>query len=1253
MLIDGLTLLEGSSAQNLTIAKGTSFPSLPTEGELFYRTDGVNEGLYVYTGESWSVAGGNAFDPAGNQNITGTWSFSEPVAVGTPTAGNHAVTKAYADALSSGVDPKDSVKAATTTNITLSGTQTVDGVSLAVGDRVLVKNQTLGTQNGLYVVAAGAWTRTSDFDGSPASEVTSGAYTFVTGGATNGQKGFILTTNDPITIGSTPLAWTQFNGVGTSVDLTGATGNLAVTNLNGGGNASATTFWRGDGTWNTAVTSIAVSGGATGLTTSGGPITSSGTITLGGTLAITNGGTGATTATAALTALLPSQTGNSGKVLSTNGTVASWTTPAGSGTSLSATTTPSGLNTLTTALNLGVLSGIPVLQSVQASATANNRILTWQQETTGEYAGYLVNDAADTTTKWMSLTRSGLTATGLTFTASSITLTGAVTGTSFSGNGAALTSLNASNLTTGTVGTARLGSGTANTTTFLRGDGSWSTPTVTTLSGTTQPPSTNSFSTTAVNVGVFTANNSPFIQFMNAGGGADAKKFDINIDPSTSEVSFVYTNDANSVANKVFTLTRSGTTAPLITLTSTGVNLAVGTAGLQLNGSAGTSGQVLTSNGTGAAPTWQAVPGGSLTATQVGYGSAGNVLTGTSNFTFTTGTNTLSIGVAGATTTINGSDASTGTNPAASLTVRAGNGSGFSTNAGSTIVMGGSYLGSNNGSGGNLSLRGGDSTGGTGVGGNVIISGGTGTGNVGGYVSISTSSAAGQAVTERLRFLANGAWSVGSNGTSTGTTGQVLTSQGSAAAPVWSTFSVNNLFGSGSVSGYSATTSAMNVGSEGIFMVNGASTAGNRVVSQTVTTSGNYNINLVNDSGTAATVFAINRSGNTASSIVLTANSVNLAGLSTGLQLNGSAGSTGQFLVSQGNAAAPVWSSSATGVTAVGTLTGLQVTGNPTIGVGGANLSWYTAGASWRGVDVINANGENISLVHRASNNQLVMSYNWFQNSAGTSVYTTTGLAAGTLSYDAATTSWRFHSAPAGTAGNTPAFTQNLNVSTTTTSAPTFTSTVATGTAPLTVTSTTVVPNLNVSQLLGSTWVSPGAIGSTTANTGAFTTLTAQSLNVTGSTAPANGVYLSAANTLTLSSASTARVTINSTGVIATATGTSFDFGARYTELNTAATAVASTTIDCSVGNIFTVTMSASITTLAFSNVPASGRAYSLTLILAQDATGGRSITWPAAVKWPSGTAPTLSAANKVDIVTLVTTNGGTTWYGLVSGQNY
>ena len=133
----------------------------------------------------------------------------------TPTAANDAASKSYVDAqaqsAASGIDPKEAVKVATTANITLSGTQTIDGVSCAVGDRVLVKNQTTASGNGLYVVAAGAWSRSAD---GTQGELTNGALVLVTAGSTNAGSQWYLQTADPLTIGTTSLTWTQFGGGG-------------------------------------------------------------------------------------------------------------------------------------------------------------------------------------------------------------------------------------------------------------------------------------------------------------------------------------------------------------------------------------------------------------------------------------------------------------------------------------------------------------------------------------------------------------------------------------------------------------------------------------------------------------------------------------------------------------------------------------------------------------------------------------------------------------------------------------------------------------------------------------------------------------------------------------------------------------------------------------------------------------------------------------------------------------------------------
>ena len=129
-----------------------------------------------------------------------------------PVNAQDAATKNYVDMAVQGLDPKASVKAATTANIaSLSGTMTIDGVALVAGDRVLVKDQSTTSQNGIYVVAAGAWTRA--LDANTWDELVS-AYLFVEQGTVNAEMGFICTVDTGGTLGTTAVTFQQFNGAG-------------------------------------------------------------------------------------------------------------------------------------------------------------------------------------------------------------------------------------------------------------------------------------------------------------------------------------------------------------------------------------------------------------------------------------------------------------------------------------------------------------------------------------------------------------------------------------------------------------------------------------------------------------------------------------------------------------------------------------------------------------------------------------------------------------------------------------------------------------------------------------------------------------------------------------------------------------------------------------------------------------------------------------------------------------------------------
>ncbi len=194
----------------------------------------------------------------------------------TPVSDTDAATKAYVDSTAEGLDVKDSVKIATTANITLSGTQTIDGVAISADERVLVKDQSTASQNGIYLCKAGSWARADDM---AASSDAAGAFTFVEQGSTLADTGFVCSTNKgSAVVGTNNLAFTQFSsaGVTTAGDGLDRAGNVFSVDLKSNGGLVIES------------TELAVDLGASSITN---------------TLAIANGGTGATSASAARTAL--------------------------------------------------------------------------------------------------------------------------------------------------------------------------------------------------------------------------------------------------------------------------------------------------------------------------------------------------------------------------------------------------------------------------------------------------------------------------------------------------------------------------------------------------------------------------------------------------------------------------------------------------------------------------------------------------------------------------------------------------------------------------------------------------------------------------------------------------------------------------------------------------------------------------------------------------------------------------------------
>lgn len=192
-----------------------------------------------------------------------------------------AYTKTEVDSFLQGLDPKASVKAATTGPITLSGEQTIDSVSIVAGDRVLVKDQSPQTTNGIYVASASGWSRATDMDA--ASEFP-GAYVFVEQGTANADKGFVCT-NDSVSLGSTAITFVQFSGNGAYQSVLNGTGYVRMTGTTVSYvTGTASEILAADGSKITAGTNITISGGVISASDTGfaNPMTTLGDIIYGG-----------------------------------------------------------------------------------------------------------------------------------------------------------------------------------------------------------------------------------------------------------------------------------------------------------------------------------------------------------------------------------------------------------------------------------------------------------------------------------------------------------------------------------------------------------------------------------------------------------------------------------------------------------------------------------------------------------------------------------------------------------------------------------------------------------------------------------------------------------------------------------------------------------------------------------------------------------------------------------------------------------